>query len=113
LGIPPPEPAEPSPVQALVAAYVQAIETDGGLGTTSMRSAIGSNVKRILRDDPHIPLPVILQAVEIAGTKRSRTLDPFLGDAQQRFGRSEPSRRAMFARWEAIASSIDSRRDAS
>ena len=59
----PRHPAHPgptaSPTQVLVGAYVTAIEASGGIATSSQRSAIGRNVKRLIEQD-HIELPPII-----------------------------------------------------
>lgn len=95
----------PDPVQVLVGAYVTAIESCGGIATKAQRGAIGRNVKRLITDDG-IPLPVLLVAVQRAGARRSRAVDPFLGDVQAAYSR-ESTRRAMFDRWTEIAATID------
>jgi hypothetical protein len=96
---------EPDPVQVLVGAYVLAVENGGGIATKSQRGAIGRNVKRLIVDDG-IPLPVLLVAVQRAGARRSRAVDPFLGEVQAAYSR-ESTRRAMFDRWAEIAATID------
>jgi hypothetical protein len=103
---------EPDPVQVLVGAYVTAVEATGGIATKSQRAAIGANAKRLINDD-HIELPIILIAVQRAGTKRARTVDPFLGDLQSTWDSSANSRNAMRARWYEIAAAIDAKGDAS
>jgi hypothetical protein len=100
----PPTPVA-NPVQALVGAYVEAVEASGGIATTSMRGAIGSNLRRLIREDG-LPEPVLLAAVQVAGGARSRTLDRWLGDAQRAYGRRS-ERRAMFDRWTEIAERLD------
>ena len=112
LGLPTPAVREPDPVQVLVGAYVLAVEDTGGIATKSQRAAIGRNVKRLITDD-HIELPVILVAVQRAGSKRSRTVDPFLGAIQSAWNENQASRNAMRSRWYEIASAIDARKDAS
>ncbi|MBI4941869.1 MAG: helix-turn-helix domain-containing protein [Actinobacteria bacterium] len=94
----------------LVAAYVDALKDGGGIPTKSMRGAIGANVKRLLRDDPNIELPVILRAVQIAGAKRARVIDPFLGEVQASYSGREAVRKAMFTAWEQHAARFDGRR---
>lgn len=101
-----------SPTQILVGAYVTAIEASGGIATTSQRAAIGKNVKRLIEQD-HIELPIILVAVQRAAAKRSRTIDPFLGELQSAWNGNQGSRNAMRAHWYETAAAIDSRKDAS
>lgn len=112
LGLEPHSPQQPNPVQILVGAYVSAVEADGGIATQSQRSAIGRNVKRLI-DQDHIELPVILIAVQRAAAKRSRTVDPFLGELQSAWNDNRAARKAMRARWYEMAAAIDSRKDAS
>lgn len=99
-------------VQVLVGAYVESVRASGGIATTSQCSAIGSNVKRLIKDD-QIPLPVLLVAVQRAGARRSRTVDPFLGDVQASYGGSEAKRKAMFDHWADLARQDEARRAAS
>lgn len=93
-------------VQILVGAYSDAVEADGGISTKAMRSAIGANLKRLIRDD-NIPVPVLLVAVQRAGSKRERSVDRHLGAAQRNFDRAGQARQSMFEAWEAIARRID------
>ena len=109
----PATPSQPAnPTQILVGAYVTAIESSGGIATSSQRAAIGRNVKRLIEQD-HIELPIILVAVQRAAAKRSRTIDPFLGELQSAWSGSQGSRNAMRAHWYETAAVMDSRKDAS
>lgn len=92
-------------VQILVGAYAEAVEAAGGVATTSMRGAIGKNLKRLMRDD-HLPLPMLLVAVQRAGSKRDRSVDRHLGEARQSYARPS-SKEAMVARWYERAARID------
>ncbi len=100
-----------SPTPVLVGAYVTAIEASGGIATSSQRSAIGRNVKRLIEQD-HIELPIILVAIQRAAAKRSRTIDPFLGELQSAWNGSQGSRNAMRTHWYETAAAMDSRKDA-
>lgn len=111
LDIPPTPGPTASPTQVLVGAYVTAIEASGGIATSSQRSAIGRNVKRLIEQD-HIELPVILVAIQRAAAKRSRTIDPFLGELQSAWNGSQGSRNAMRTHWYETAAAMDSRKDA-
>lgn len=92
-------------VQVLIGAYAEAVEAAGGVATTSMRNAIGANLKRLIRDD-HLPMPMLLVAVQRAGDKRERSIDRHLGEARKSYERPS-SKEAMVARWYEIASRID------
>lgn len=111
LDIPPTPGPTATPVQVLVGAYVTAIEASGGIATSSQRSAIGRNVKRLIEQDK-IELPIILVAVQRAAAKRSRTVDPFLGELQSAWNGSQGSRNAMRTHWYETAAAMDSRKDA-
>lgn len=111
LDIPPTPGPTASPTQVLVGAYVTAIEASGGIATSSQRSAIGRNVKRLIEQD-HIELPIILVAIQRAAAKRSRTIDPFLGELQSAWNGSQGSRNAMRTHWYETAAAMDSRKDA-
>lgn len=103
---------EPNPIQVLVGAYVAAVEADGGIPTKAQRAAIGSNVKRLIEQD-RIELPIILVAVQRAAAKRSRTVDPFLGDLKSKWDGNQINRDAMRAHWYEVAAVMDLRKDAS
>jgi helix-turn-helix protein len=98
--------AAASPVQALVGAYADAVKIAGGIPTRAMCSAIGSNLKRLIRDD-HLAPPVLLLAVKRAGSRRAKTVDPYLGDVQQVFDRDRAKRDEMRASWFRMAAEID------
>ena len=91
LGVPATKPRGPSPVQVIVAAFAQAMTDAGGVPTESMRAAIGRNAKRLLNTDRLDPA-VVLEAAQRAGTKRQRTIDPFLGDVRTSYDRGGSSR---------------------
>lgn len=89
---------EANPIQALVAAYVEAVEAGGGVATSAMTGAIGRNVKRLIEKD-RIEPAVLLVAVQRAGTARSKTVDTYLGSARQTYDRGGSSRQALLAAW--------------
>lgn len=95
----PVEDPQPSPVPALVAAYVDALRADGGVATQSMIGAIGKNAKRLIEVDKLHPA-VVMIAIQRAAAQRSRTLDRFLGTAQATFDRGGQARRDLFASWQ-------------
>jgi len=88
----------PNPVPLIVAAYVDSVRENGGVATSAMCGAIGKNAKRLI-DVDHLQPPVVLVAAQRAGTKRAKTLDQYLGDAQQTYDRGGNARRAMFDHW--------------
>lgn len=94
------EPGPGNPVQTLVGAYADAIKSAGGIPTSRRLKATGKNVKRLITED-HIPLPILLVAVQRAGTAKSLDLDRFLGDVQQTYDRGGKSRRSLIESWAA------------
>lgn len=101
-----PPPAGPSPVQILVAAYVDRVR---GRCSTSLRGAIGRNVKRLIETDGFEPA-LILAAIEEAAPQGRRDLDRIIAapGLTRRFEQPE-GRRAMFEHWARIAAEIDAR----
>lgn len=97
----PEEPSGPTDVQILVGAYTDAVVASGGIATTSMRGAIGKHVKRLIAQDK-IDLPILLLAVQRAGTQRAKDVDRFLGEATNSFS-TRAGKREMFAAWDRIA----------
>lgn len=98
-----------SPVQTLVAAYVDVVTANGGHCTGSMRKSIGSHVKRILRDD-NIPPEVLLVAIQKAAARGSRAIDETLASPdgpQARWNRSPAARKAMHESWLAMGRKLD------
>lgn len=92
----------PNPVPLIVAGYVDSVRETGGVATSAMCGAIGRNAKRLIEVDKLHPA-VVLVAAQRAGAKRAKTLDQFLGDAQQTYDRDGQSRRAMFDNWKRAA----------
>jgi hypothetical protein len=91
----------PTEVQVLVGAYADAVAGTGGVPTKSMCGAIGKHVKRLITQDG-IELPVLLIAVQRAGSQRARDVDRFLGEATTSF-QTRSGKREMFAAWDRIA----------
>jgi hypothetical protein len=94
-----------SDVQVLVDIYANTVHADGGIATTSMRAAIGANVRRLLRDDD-LDRRVLVAAVQAAAAKRAKTVDPYLG-AIRAGAAGHDARQAMFARWAHTAADLD------
>lgn len=94
------EPGPGNPVQTLVGAYADAVKAAGGIPTRQRLGATGKNIKRLITED-RIPLPVLLLAVQRAGTAKSLDLDRFLGDVQQTYDRGGISRRSLLESWSA------------
>lgn len=99
-------------VQLLVGAYVDAWKATRGICTTAARKACGSNVRRLIEQDG-IPLPVLLVALERAGTARSKDIDRHLGEVQTGYRGSRAQRDAMFDHWTDLARRDEARRAAS
>lgn len=101
-----PPPRGPSPVQILVAAYVDRVR---GRASTSLRGAIGRSVKRLIEADGFEPA-LILAAIEEAAPHGRRDLDRIIAapGLTRRF-ESHEGRRAMFEHWARIANEIDAR----
>jgi hypothetical protein len=94
-------------VQAIVAAYIDAVQGSGGIVTDSQRKAIGANAKRLIKEG--IPCPVLAAAATRAGWRRVRTLDPFLGEITNSWATKGSERQAMFDRWEQTTRAIKAR----
>jgi hypothetical protein len=103
------DPPARNPIPVLVGAYVDAYKANGGIPTEAVIKACGKNVKRLVEVDAIEP-PVILLAAQRAGAARSKDLDRYLGDAQQRYGQTQ-SRDAMRAHWYERAAQLDAKRD--
>lgn len=107
LGIEFAPPPPPNPVPLLVAAYVDRVR---GRASSSLKGAIGRNVKRLIEVDRFEPA-LILAAIEEAAPQGRRDLDRIIAapnGPSARFERTD-SRRAMFEHWARIAAEIDAR----
>lgn len=92
-------------VQALVGAWADAVTAGRGIPTKAKLGAIGRHVKRLIRDD-HIAEPVLLVAVQRAGSARSIDLDRFLGGLQEAYDKRTASSAAMDRAWDEIATQL-------
>jgi hypothetical protein len=105
-----PAPAASKPpasvVQALVGAYVDAVEAGGGIATKSMCGAIGGNLRRLIAQDKIEPA-LLLAAVQRAGAKRERNIDRHLGDVQQTWKSRPDARQALYDLWEQRARNFE------
>lgn len=74
--------ARQTDTQQLVAAYADAVTSAGGVMTRQTAGIIGKAVKRLIDVDGIEPA-LIHRAVQLAGARRSKDLDRFLGAVQQ------------------------------
>jgi hypothetical protein len=82
----PPKADNTAPAQIMVGAYSDAIQATGGVMTKQQAGIIGKAAKRLLTDDQLEPA-LVLRAVQLAGAKRSKDLDRFLGEATTAYQR--------------------------
>jgi hypothetical protein len=102
-------------VQTLVAAYAEVVTgQNGGHLTDAQAKAVGSNVKRILKNDKISP-EVLLVAVRQAAARGEKSIDRILAapnGPQASYNRSPAARRAMYDSWLAMGRKLDEARAA-
>jgi Helix-turn-helix domain len=86
LNVPQPPADAAAPAQIMVGAYADAVRASGGVMTKQQAGIVGKAAKRLLTVDQLEP-GLVLRAVQLAGSKRSKDIDRFLGEATTAYQR--------------------------